>query len=356
MQQDFIRISSLPRILACPSSMAPVDHPYDPPSEMAALGTAAHEALAALPVGVVPDLERIAEKHRVDCDELEHLYRNGCDAWDELGLDLEHCRVEMRLDGGPIKGTADVVYHDGIDAVVIDWKSNRVKRAYRPQLTGYAAALMNNFVPPESGKVIIVTVWLRFGEWDRVHVGQTEIDRLYDDIESAKRAVGKRYAPGDTCTYCPRQLVCQAKHEYLVSAAAALGHSPHVEFTRDTLGLLYAKSKAMRKALDHYDDALKLALQDGPIDTPDGVIEFRELKRDRIDPALAWSILQEAGLSERDLADCVTLSKTKAMKLVGKDAKRGTKAAVRATVYAQLKDAGAIKTSVSDAVSFQKGE
>jgi hypothetical protein len=353
--EGIIRISALPRFLECPSSALPVQHPYDPPSEMATLGTAAHAALATIVANDMPDVDTLAKQHGVDPDELAYLISYGTRAWEQIGLDHQHCRCEQTLHGRGIEGTADVAYHDGVNAVIVDWKTGRVRRSYRAQLAGYAAALTHEFVPPESGVVRVVTVWLRFGEFETATITPADIEGLYDDIQTAKLRIGKSYAPGDACGYCPRQLVCDARHEYLASASVAIRAVQHVDPDPVILAQLYEQYKLLGKAREHYKTALTLALRNGPL--PDGngnMLELATMTRDRVDPQLAWPVLVNAGVPDDDIAQCVSMSKTSLLRVVGKDLKRGLKGKARGQFWEAMKAAGAVKQNVSETIAVRK--
>lgn len=356
--QGIIRISSLPAVFSCSSSLLAVEHPYDPSSEMASIGTAAHEALATVVAGDVPDVDAVAKKHRVDADELAPLVAIGQGAWHELELDRQHARPEYRLNGRGIAGTTDVAYHDAVRGVVVDWKTNRVKRVYWPQLVGYASALADEFVFPESGRIEVVTVWLRFGEFETTRVTQDDINRFYDDLEAIKLDVGQRYTPGNACTYCPRQLVCEARHDYLRSAAQAISAAQHVQVDPVILSSLYHQSKALRKALDQYDSALRMALREGRA-LPDGegnLLELGYLERDKIDPVKAWPIVEEYDVSDDDIAQCITMSKTKLHRVVGKDLNRGHKGKVRSNFWREMRERGAVKQTISETIKVVGAE
>ena len=351
------RISSLPRFLACPSSALATEHPYEPPSEAAGLGTAVHEALAAMVGGAQPDVVAIATNHRVDADEVERLYTYGAEAWRRLREHFPNARPEQALQGVAIRGTADVFSFDGVSAAVLDWKTNRVERDYGPQLIGYAAAAAEQYGLPETGYVTTAVCWLRFGEVEVQRVGQADIDGLHDQLQRAEASVGQAYAPGDPCTYCPRQLVCSARHDYIRSAAASLVAVAETPTTCEGLARLYPMSRALKRALESYDGALRLAL-DAAGELPDGdggVLGLLDVHRDEIDPVRAWPVLEAAGYTTAELASCTRMGKTSMLAIVGSKAPRGQKQAMRGRLLGALREAGAVKTHTSRQIRRRKG-
>ena len=339
-----MRASSLPRFLACPSSELPVDHPYDPGSSAAALGTAVHEALAAKVSGGDPDIVAMAQRNGVDHDDVARLYAYGCLAWRELEDRVTAPQVEIAVTGLSTSGHCDVLSVDGPDYWVVDWKSNWVERDYYDQLCGYASAVADSYGWPESGHIHTAVVWLRRLEIEVVTVTPDDVVALNDRIARAKRDVGKRYGPGEACTFCKRQLVCEARSAYLRSAADALvpldQHVPAANF----LPALYERSKALRNALNRYEAALKLALEHGPMTTPEGLmLSLDEGKRDKLIPQEAWPILtSEHDMGPDELFSCLTMSKTNVLKIIGDKAPRGRKGARRKQVLDGLRDAGAV--------------
>lgn len=342
------RCSSLPTFLSCPSSALPVEHPYDPPSEVGSLGDAVHVALAMHAVGSVPNLDTIAVQHSVDRDELDRLVAYGRIAWTELSKYFPNARTEATLEGRRVRGHADLFHDDGVTMCIGDWKSGRVRRNHRAQVVGYAAAAVDMFGMPESGEVKVFIIWLQFFEFEVFTITQAEIDSLHDDIKRAEINIGGRYAPGDTCTYCPRQLVCNARHDFLRSATAALAPVGQVDIDPSQLPRLYTKAKALRKALSSYDTALKLLLRDGPLpDGEGGMLELDEIKKDKIDARKAWPHLLAAGLTEDELASFVTIGKTRMLKVISDRAEKGMKGKDKAAFVATLREYMAITQTVA---------
>ena len=350
-----MRISSLPAFLTCPSSQLPTEHPYEPPSEVADLGTAVHEALAVHVAGQRPDLDAIAKKHHVDSDELEQLYVNGCIAWKDLCKYFPNAYTEQALKWDGIEGHADVSHYDESTMAILDWKSGRIRRDYSAQLIGYAAAAVEQFGMPKSGEVKVITVWLRDMEFEILTVTQDDMERLHHDIKRAELDIGKRYAPGDACGYCRRQLVCGARHEYLSSATSALMPIIDAPLSAEQLPKLYTKSKMLRKALADYDKALKIALADGPLSDGNGnMLELVETKRDRLVSREAWPLLKHAGFSDDDITECVSMSKTAVLSMAADKAPKGRKGKDKAALMEILRSGHAVTEVPSLTVKSRK--
>jgi len=335
--------------------MLETEHPYDPGSVAGLTGDATHDALATRVLGSVPDVPAIAKKHGVDLDELSFLVSSGEAAWREVEKHFPNPRTEEPLDGGEIWGTADVFAYDGVRMGILDWKSNRVKRAYLPQVLGYVAAATAQYGWPESGKVVAVLAWLRFGEFDVWTFDRSDVEGLYHSVERAQREIGEVYAPGDPCHYCRRQLVCSARHEFLSSAREAVISAAGVAVTREVLASLYPRAKLLRHALDQFDQALRIALRDGPLsDGNDHELALVEQSRDVIDAQAAWPILIENGLTENQLAQCVTIGKTRLLSAFTDGKKRGTKGAAKTELMRALSEGGAVKKRVTEVMQIKK--
>jgi hypothetical protein len=317
---------------------------------------AAHAALQCIPKGVEPDIVGIARQHNVDPDEVDTMYRFGLKAWRELSKHVPNARAEERLEGDGICGTADIFHNDSETMVVWDWKTGRIKGDYMAQVKGYGAAGVDQYGMPESGMVTVIVVWLRFQEYEVLNLTQDDIERFHHDIKRAELQIGKEYAPGNACAFCRRQLECKAREDFLRSSAAAISTvSTDAALSRETIGHLYHKSKHLKQALGMYDKALKLALQQGDLEDENGhTITTVAQKRDKLDPQASWPILTEAGLDSDDLAGCVSLSKTKALKIVNDRAAKGYKGKAKAEVLERLRQAGAVQENHYEMVKVVK--
>jgi hypothetical protein len=307
-------------------------------------------------LGQAPDFAAIAKDHGADPDEVETMYRYGCRAWSELAKYFPNPEAEKKLKGDGIQGTADLFSQDSQTMTILDWKTNRIKRDAMPQVKGYGACAVDQYGMPESGTVDVIVVWLRFGEYEVKRLAQDDIERFYHEIERAKLRVGKDYSPGEACTFCKRQLECRARCDYSRAAAASLCVVPSdSSLTPAMLGGLYHKAKFLKAALAAYDKALKMALREADITDENGdTLTLEVATRDKIDPLAAWPELVGAGFTEEELASCVSIGKTAALKIYGNKAAKGQKGKAKAQLIDRLREAGAIQQTSFETVKVKK--
>lgn len=352
------RISGLPRALECPSSELPTDHPYDPPAPVADSGSAAHMALYLKVAGHEPDLDKIALEYDVDRDELGFLYGFGLKAWNQIKQHFPNVRAEEQVEAPKLglRGTMDIFGIDSSVMAVADWKSNYVMRDVRDQVLGYAAACVETYGMPPSGFVTCAVIWLRFGEVEVFNATQAELDRFHRRRAKAKRRIGKSYSPGDMCEFCPRRLECKAKTSLVSSSATALTamDSYNEVMGPEQLGKLHSRARFLKKALEQYDKALRLALRDGPILDQDGnTLQLEVQTREKLKAREAWGVLDDAGFSDDELAECIKLSKTAVMKVVGAKTEKG-KGKAKAAMAETLREAGAVDLRAHETIKVRK--
>lgn len=334
-----IRNSSLPMFLDCPSSAAPGAWDYRPESDAAEDGDVVHAELAA-------HVENKPPTRRLLTEEQERLVSYGLRAWSQILDQFPLARAEVRLENG----TADVlsVVHDGPGYIhslgVLDWKSGRVRRQPRAQVMGYARDAVAKFGWPATGYVTTAVVWLRFGEIDVKNVYPADIEAFTKEIAEKEKRIGRDYAPGECCTFCPRQLQCPARREMIAQAGTAIvGRVSDSELTADVLANLYPKAKVLRRALDEYDKQLRASLQVAPIPTTDGrELRLADVVRKDIDARKAWPVLERAGFTEDEISGALSVSNEEVSRVVKSKAAPRRKGADVAALWDALRDAGAI--------------
>ena len=352
-----IRCSSIPRLLACPSSHAD-GWRLDEPSEPGQAGSAVHLALADLVAGREPDLAACAARYGADPAEVERLHTYGRRAWAQLAPQLPTgaaLRSEVALAHPLWRGTADIAAHDGERALILDWKTGRVRRDHSAQVAAYAGALAHEYGWPTSGHITVALVWLQAGDLEVVEVRPADVAALEARVKDALTRCGKDYAPGEACAYCPRVGDCQPRAAWLRTSALALADAQAGELTPALLGRLHPQAKALRKALDAYDAALRSALQaGGPIALADGgELALVERQIERLRPREAWPLLEDAiGLDA--LAEVVTISKTAALDAVGKAAGKGLGSRAKGAMIEKLRAAGALATETQIRVELTR--
>ena len=345
------RCSSLPRFLECASSQQETAAPYDPGSDPAELGTAVHEGLAQyVRDGSIPDFIELSKRYEQPVKELRMLFFNGRKAWEAIKEQLPEPRVEQKVSSRLTMGTADVVFHNGQVCIIVDWKSGYVQSNYRNQLCGYAYAAVETFGMPASGQISIVTVWLRAGEIDTEILEASDLAKWEVKYEKQAERVGSQYSPGEWCIGCRRQLNCQAREEFIRSAAVSLSElepdatGEALIVSRETLGLLHPRAKLLENALSQYRAAFRLDIQlNGPMQISETKqMELREYTKDLVDPLKAWPVMKRFGFSDNELNAVISFRKTKAMDIVAGKAGHGGKKLAKEDCLQQLKDAGAV--------------
>lgn len=359
-----VRPSSMPRYADCPSSALPAVAPVNVATEESDLGQAAHEALAQHVLGVAPDLGVIARAHGVELGDLEPLYRYGTQAWRELAKHFPRPQVELQLLETDITtgGRTDLLSVSLEAMAVGDWKSGRLRRNQRHQMGSYAYGVREQFGMPSSGVIITAVVWLRFGEVEVLEWTSDALDAWAAEVRSLEQYVGSRFAPGEHCGFCPRQLECEARAAWLRSVGSALvaGDGSLAVATPEQLAALYPKAQAFEALLKSYRAALRLAIEENggkPIPMGDGrAIGLIDQPRDTIDARLAWPVLEAHGLTEEDLAACTTIGKGALEDVVGAKAPRGQKGKAKAALIDELRQVGAITTTTHQRLDVAKQE
>ena len=355
-----MRVSSLPRFAACPSSALEAKYPYDPPSDPADTGTAVHEALASMVLGIEPDLDAIATKHDTDPEELGILFACGIQAWRAVREHFSHPQVEVTVEGRGLIGHADVLHSDGISMAVLDWKSGRVRHDYSSQLLGYASCAAEQYGLPVSGQVTVATAWLRFGEVDVRSYNQRDLDGFRERVAEAGANIGKRYGPGDACAFCPRQHECGARTTYIRASTAALVEASPGVVSAEHLAGLWTRSRALKGALEHYEKALKMTLSTmtaGTVPCGDGTtLELVAQEVDQIDAQMAWPLLVAEGYTQDELAKCVKMSKGAMTTIAGSKAAKRQKGKYIADLLGRLRAAGAINKQVRHTIRRGKAQ
>jgi hypothetical protein len=344
-----IRCSSTDRVMACASSLAPTDHPYTPNNDEAREGQAAHAALAVVVAGAEPDIEAVATEYQVDRDELARLVGRGRKTWSELhgwfpeAVPERHARAD--LGEVELTGTADVMsVRRDHHAAVLDWKAGWRPSEHPHQLMSYA--YLAGSLAGEVTHVLGIEVWLRLGTF-RVHRWTLDELAAYAVRLSEQLGhVGKQWGPSPSaCQYCPLQLTCRARADYVEGGVAGLMPvaGDRYAVSREMIGALWEKRTALRRALDRFDAIADAMLDEGPIP----IDEHRELRRvsserTRVRFAEALPYLRSTFPLE-EVADVVTVAKGRLMELIRSKAPHGKGAAYERAATAALEQIGALE-------------
>lgn len=358
------RCSSIDLLLGCPTSQQPTDTPYR--SEVAQaeanLGTAKHKLLALTSRGEPADPAAIAHEYNVPEEELRHAHRSAGRVLEEaFGWFPVRPLVltEQAVEGQVARGSADAVlltYHDAHQRipyggakqhrddqleqlVVIDWKTGWGDDEHPGQLAGYASAARATFGMPSSGHLTVVEAWLRHNERRVRNYTAADLDEFEGRVAAAHEHIGKVVKPHAGCRWCPRQLTCEPRHDYVRAAAMAISPiQKGVAITREQLGGLYDQYRALMAAARLYEKMLKEELEIAPIPLPGGKSLALVASETRaLDAAAAWPVLQDRmGFNAAELRECVSISKTAIERVARVKAGKGKGAELMRQITSEL--------------------
>lgn len=361
LQLTTLRCSALPRAFRCAASLHDGELRIDAAGDEAALGTATHELLAQAVRGDVAsaaalDADLAAVRHGVDRDELGRLTYFGVQAWHQLRESYPEPIVEELLTAEfrsvTLTGHIDVlsVRSDARKAALLDWKTGYKDADYLAQLTGYAVLVALNHPTVEA--VTATIAWLRPGEIETYAFTRRELfewqDRLLAEVVAWD---GATYRPGGHCAGCRRAHDCPARTAMVRAAVADLTGGEMAQRLSSGLSDLpgpaaadiYARVQLIERACEAFRDALRERVAvSGPIDTGRGShLALVETQRSRIDALKGWHVIDER-LNDGELADCITVHKSKLEDAVARKAGRGRGAAAKRQLIAELEAAGAL--------------
>ena len=348
-----VRGSRADMAIACAGSLVPTDAPYEPQSDDATDGRAKHEALAYVAHGEEPPADEIAERYQVDADEIAKAVRYGKLAWSELAKWFPEAATEVKLEGEVTRGTCDVLSCGPDWLAFLDWKTGWSGDPHQYQLMAYADAGRCAYGMPTSGYVTAVEVWIRLREYNTRNFTEAELDgfraRMSDQIRSAQ-SKHPQYAAGPHCKFCPHQHHCAPRDEYLRSAVSMLAptHEQPMALTREVIGQLYERRRAIERAVTAYDKLLDEELRQGPVPLGDGrELRLKEVEQDKLDGAMTARLLAgEFGFSELELSGVLSASKGSIERAVKARVPKGKAAEEMRRVIRRLRDAGAINKAV----------
>lgn len=348
-----IRCSSLPLAWACPSSqeVVPGEVVLNQSSEPAECGTAFHRWIAGHIKGEDLDSSDLAKQHGCDEDELSMLCAMGRKAWDKIRPMLGECvpETEVPLDGHfegvSIAGTADVLAAVKNRILVVDWKTGRVDSDYNAQLMGYAHCAMS--IDESYTDATIITVWVRQGQWDVVHVTWKQAESWAQELARRIRNGLGTFNPGAHCQYCRRAGSCPGRREMVRAACADL---QVVEWTPETrlaagpkIGETLGRMRVIETAIEQFRAAVKAdVMANGPLPTGPGrqlailTVNKRDLNATKARPVLSQWLTPEEIDAETTIsaAGCEAAAVAKAPK--------GQGAATKRAIAAALETAGAV--------------
>ena len=344
-----VRNSALPRFIECASSELPTTHPYNPTGEPANVGTATHAACGSMVIGEPYDVQSLCNTYdvRKSVTDVEDLVGYAKKVWAEIKRYFPHPKVEQAVVGPVSRGTADVLHWDRETGVVHDWKSGWIRRSGIYQVMGYASGMRATYGMPKSGKITTIVAWLRYQEYEVWSVRDKDLDDFEAMVKRREDDIGKQYAPGEYCEFCPRKLECDARRDYLRNSVATLTAIEVREVTPDVLASFYPHMKALGKALDDYDKALRMGLEGGAV-LPTGngkAIKLGPGSKHNIDARKAWPVLQKFGFTDDQINNVLKMSKPKIEKIYADRAPDRQMDTYKKKIIQRLRDSGALTTT-----------
>lgn len=218
METEYIRPSSLHRVMLCPGSYELSKNCQQADTEASLEGTLLHGVLAdSVSNGLVPNVDGLTPEQEIAVTKCVDFLKRILDEWEgekydlfaELPVELEHDNVFLT------KGTADIVAvsHTREEAFVVDWKfgRNEVPEAENnPQLATYCAAVSNKFDLPGS-----VSGYIYMPRLDKstkaTYADPEQISSVV--YEATQKAFGSSIVlnPSDeACRFCPAKTSCPA--------------------------------------------------------------------------------------------------------------------------------------------------
>ncbi len=355
--------SKLDRIFACPGSILPADGPREAGGPDAILGRARHEALSYIPRGARPPVDEIAAKYGVDRDDIALAVRMGQLAWVDDRAYFPTAEVERRVESSVCIGTSDIVQAmftlDGTDSSphiltalrLWDWKTGWGSDYHPYQLKGYGLCLVEEFGWPANDVVSVWEVWTSHRQTRVTNLSREEIEAFRDGLAAIIRIAEVtpkklEYRAGDHCTFCPHIAGCQTREAWMRGAVTSLIKiDPKAVITREMIGETYEKYEAAKRAVALFDRIVKAALEDGPIPLPSGrQVAYVESEREKIGAGAAMNALSER-LTISDQEELLGDLPKKSLDAWAKGhAPKGKKAALMREIYAELREADAIRT------------
>jgi len=339
--------SRVGRFLACPSSqlVVPDGYLYSPRTQDALTGSAAHAVIAESVLGREVDVVSICHDYGADPGEVNILHVMALQAWREISQWVPEPRVEFDVDGDLTYGRADVLSTDGESMSIVDWDFGWAGTDKRYQLRAYADAARQMFGMPRKGTIEAFHVLARKGTYNVYHLDAGELDAFRERVQTSIRRCGIDYGPGhDTCKFCPRQLVCVARQDYLRQCVALMPSTQEALVMDDSaLARIYPAFKEVKKLVDTFDKMLTTRLVEGAaLSLGNGkILTLSEQEYDQIDPLIAWPFMQ-ARLTDTQIAQVLSVGKRDLLDAIAEGAPRGQKGKVKDEFLGELREAGAV--------------
>lgn len=356
-----IRASSLPIVTACAASLD-VETPIDSSDESAMLGSAVHAWLADAIKGKLRDVGSVAGFYGVDADQLEKLIGVAWSAWKRYRDDYPEAQVEAFLthddDELTLTGHLDVLSVLGKQARIADWKSGWGDTDHTAQVKGYAFLVVSRF--PEVQRVHTRVIGIRHGTADAAY---WERDDLFDWFDSLKQHIKHRstFRPGEHCTYCPRRLTCPGYAALTIQARRLIDSVEEDDslsvMTPKLVGEIHVAERMLSKRCEaiHEWVVTQVASNGNRLDIGNGMaLELNDCEKRTIDPAKGTPILRDVGISEEEINDASSTSKTKMEAAMKAIAGKGRGAAAVRNLNERLEVAGAFRVTTFEKLECKR--
>jgi hypothetical protein len=293
------------------------------------IGTLAHAALARYFASEAPpDVDKImaqVEKPDVDMGEIKRLFLNGIHVvriFLNDGMKIEAVEPDIKRGYGDITltGHADMLASRGEECIILDYKSGRVERDYRPQLLGYA------LIAGILGGVKTIAVNLSERTWEIENFTKDEIIN-FEEKFLALPEKKDLYQLNEFCEFCPRLDECPLQRSAQVQAMEIFGKTLDVEKADVAqLASLYPQYELVRDACEKYHSILKQMVSQfgGRVQLEDGsVLEIQSSKAKKIIPnaeaiksifdtlfGMAAPNVHDIDSTIETIAECLSISKS----------------------------------------------
>jgi len=345
-----IRCSQLPILAHCQGMLHGNYIAVNPQNEAANEGTIIHaEIAAALTEGRWTSDNKVASR-------ILHALQQDIIGTPELLIER---KMKTKIGDIELIGHPDLFYLTPTSFHLIDYKTgwkaddsddDGISIKHSPQLMGYAAILMNEYLYHRAN-VFDITVFTRKSiyreTWTR-EIVQDWQNRFLDSIIYWDGI----FRPGEHCTYCPRRFDCPALLQVQKSAIQAIADTDILAniMTAQPQQVIILKERAtiVRKCADAVDDAIRKRLENEPDGLTDGEkrIYLAPVSRTTIDPQNGWWVLADE-LTPAELAGVVNIVKSKLENAIKDKSPRGNKAEEVNRVMRRLNDADAIRIEAS---------
>ncbi len=364
----------MPLAFLCPGSARPAAIAINEDSSPARVGTATHEALRTLAeTGSIPwaTIPEIAARHAVNVEDVKMLCAMAGKLWPTIASSFPEAMTEVPLEahfvgrnGQPIHltGHADLLSIRGTIARLGDWKTGRLDADHGQQMRAYAAlALLEN---TELTEVTVTVIWIRDGEIENYTMRADELSSWTRELIERVAEWDGTFRPGKHCQRCKRSHECEAATAMARRDVAVIADRAMVARAEAELAMmapadivaLHRKAELVRHYAYRVSDAIKAHIEAHGDIVADGVrLTVDRIEKRELDPVTAWPLLEAAGFTDGDFADCMTLGISKVEKRVAEKAGRGGGAAAVRDIAKKLDDAGAVVRKETHLLKEKRG-